>query len=353
MNIEGLNYDLPDHLIAQTPAQRRTDARLMVLNRSEGRLEHRRFGDLGEYLREGDCLVLNDTRVLPARFYLQRATGGIIEGLYLQTDENGLWRVLLKGAGRLKSAEPLHFIRTDGSLCHDMPAMLAVQNDGEGMWCLRPEATVAAEEILDVCGVPPLPPYIHRRRNDERLTDLDRQRYQTVFARFAGSAAAPTAGLHFTPELLENLSAAGVKLAYITLHVGLGTFRPIAVERVEDHDIHAEWCCLSEEAAATINLTCAAGGRIIPVGTTAVRTLESMAQEERVKAGSGWTKLFIYPGYTFKIIDAMVTNFHLPKSSLLALVCALAGVDRIMEAYACAVEQQYRFFSYGDAMLIL
>ncbi|MBN2211228.1 MAG: S-adenosylmethionine:tRNA ribosyltransferase-isomerase, partial [Sedimentisphaerales bacterium] len=195
--------------------------------------------------------------------------------------------------------------------------------------------------------------YIHRQRDDERLATLDRQRYQTVFARHAGSVAAPTAGLHFTPELIEQLSASGVKLAYITLHVGLGTFRPITSEKVEDHDIHAEWYRLGQADAATINQARDAGGRIIPVGTTAVRTLESCTHEGRVHAGSGWTKLFIYPGCEFQIADGMVTNFHLPKSSLLALVCALAGVEHVLSAYACAVEQQYRFYSYGDAMLII
>lgn len=352
MNIEDLDYELPERLIAQEPAAHRTASRLMVVHRASGRIEHQHFATIGAYLRPGDCLVLNETRVIPARFYIQRASGGVIEGLFLARDDGGHWQVLLKNAGRLKPEEIVTLKNLTNS--NVQPLTLQVGAKGvEGQWVLCPQFDAEAFTVLESYGVPPLPPYIHRAKGDGRTEPLDRDRYQTVYARDNGSVAAPTAGLHFSEELLAQLAAGGIAIARLTLHVGLGTFKAIDTAAVEDYQIHAERYCLAADQSEIINQTVARGGRVIAVGTTSVRTLETCAVGHTVAAGEGWTRLFITPGYTFQLIEGMVTNFHLPRTSLLALVGALAGVELMREAYRQAVEQEYRFYSYGDAMLIL
>jgi S-adenosylmethionine:tRNA ribosyltransferase-isomerase len=352
MKTEELNYYLPAELIAQQPCAVRSDSRLLVFDRLANKLLDSYFNRIGDFLRPGDCLVLNDTKVLPARFLGVRKTGGKLEGLFLNENAPGLWEVMLKGAGKVKMRET---IRLSGR-GKDYVEAAVLEKTGQGRCLLKLQTEEIAEAILERIGLPPLPPYIKRNDNIEQAA-LDKNRYQTVYASKAGAVAAPTAGLHFTEELIERLKNSGIHFAYVTLHVGLGTFKPVNVENLEDHDIHEERFSIDEKNAGLINKVKKQGGRIIAVGTTSVRTLETIAKDSKISAvplgaGSGATKLFITPGYKFKIVDAMVTNFHLPKSTLLALVGAFAGLENVLAAYRYAIEQKYRFYSYGDAMLI-
>jgi S-adenosylmethionine:tRNA ribosyltransferase-isomerase len=350
MNTNQLDYELPSEYIAQDPAEVRSESRLLVMHRATGGLTDNRFSRIGDFLRPGDCLALNDTRVLPARFFARRRTGGRLEALFLaETPAPGVWRVLLKGARKLKPDEPIHLL--DGRRQDYCTARVLERQEG-GVCLLEVQAKAGAAAVLNEIGFPPLPPYI-RRDHDWSKAETDRARYQTVYARQSGAVAAPTAGLHFTEELLDQVSRSGVRLAYVTLHVGAGTFKPIAADRVEDHEIHREWYRLDARNAEILNATRAAGGRIVAVGTTVTRVLETVAHDGRVAAGEGTTNLFITPGYRFKMVDALVTNFHLPRSTLLALVGAFAGLEPVLAAYRHAIEQRYRFYSYGDAMLIL
>ncbi|PFG05560.1 tRNA preQ1(34) S-adenosylmethionine ribosyltransferase-isomerase QueA [Bacillus sp. es.034] len=340
MKVEDFDFHLPEELIAQTPLENRSESRLMVLDKEDGSMEHIRFKQITEYLGEGDCLVLNDTRVLPARLFGQKEdTGANIEVLLLKQEDGDKWETLVKPAKRIRVGTEIVF--GDGKLratCVDL------KDHGGRILEFRYEGIFY--EVLDELGEMPLPPYIR-----ERLEEQDR--YQTVFARERGSAAAPTAGLHFTEELLEELKEKGVHIAFITLHVGLGTFRPVSVETIEDHDMHAEFYQVSEGTARLLNEVRANGGKIITVGTTSTRTLETIASKHGTFVEeNGWTNIFIYPGYEFKGIDGLITNFHLPKSTLIMLVSAFAGQDNVMHAYETAVKEKYRFFSFGDAMLI-
>lgn len=341
MNVKDFYYDLPQELIAQDPLLKRDSSRLLVLDKKTGAYEHKTFHNLTDYLKKGDCLVLNDTKVLPARLIGEKEdTKAKIEVLLLKRKDADIWETLVKPGKKMKPGARVSF--GDGLLKAEV---LEVVEEGNRL--IRFEYEGIFEEILDKLGQMPLPPYITHQLEDKN-------RYQTVYARHNGSAAAPTAGLHFTPELLEEIQEKGVEIAYVTLHVGLGTFRPVKVENVLDHHMHSEYYCLEQEQADKINRTKANGGRVISVGTTSCRTLESVGNADgTVMAKSGWTDIFIYPGYQFKIIDALVTNFHLPESTLLMLVSALAGREHIMAAYEEAVKEKYRFFSFGDAMLIL
>lgn len=340
MTTKDFYYDLPQELIAQTPLDDRTASKLLVLGRESGEITHRVFRDITDYLQDGDCLVMNNTRVIPARLYgVKEGSGGKIEFLLLKRLELDCWEVILKPGKKAKPGS--RFVFGDGLLRAEV---LEVVEDGKRV--VRFEYDGVWEEILDKLGEMPLPPYIKEKLEDK-------ERYQTVYSKIEGSAAAPTAGLHFTQELLEKIRAKGVKIAYLTLHVGLGTFRPVSVENVEEHIMHTEHYEVSAEAAEIINQTRKNGGRIIAVGTTSVRTLETVAAEDgSVKAELGDTNIFIYPGYRFKAVDGIITNFHLPESTLLMLVSAFAGKDHIFAAYREAVAQRYRFFSFGDAMLI-
>jgi S-adenosylmethionine:tRNA ribosyltransferase-isomerase len=340
-----LAYELPAELIAQRPCVPRDAARLMVLDRRTGRTAHHHVRELPDLLRAGDCLVLNRTRVVPAKFGARRATGGRVEGLFLREIAVGVWSVLLGSRGRLRLGETLRL--------GDGPQEIALlSSEGDGMWRVRVAPAEAAVEVLSRVGRTPLPPYIKRVANDPN--DPDRATYQTVYAAEPGAVAAPTAGLHFTPALLEQLAASGIHRAEVVLHVGLGTFQPIAVEDLAEHRMHAEWYELDANAAAIINTARASGGRIVAVGTTSTRVLETCASSGRdIEPGSGWTDLFIVPPYDFKIVDGLLTNFHLPHSTLLALIFAVAGRERVISAYAEAVRERYRFYSYGDAMLIV
>ena len=332
-------FDLPEELIAQTPLERRDASRLLVLNKKTGELEHRHFYDLPEYLHEGDCLVMNDSRVLPARLLGCRSSGGSVELVLLRDLGEGKWECLSRPGRKTKPGTELSF--GEGELTATVSAVTEggnriVQFHYEGIFL----------EVLERLGKMPLPPYIKAELNDA-------ERYQTVYSREVGSAAAPTAGLHFTQELLQKLADKGVRLCYVTLHVGLGTFRPVKEEEIEDHPMHAEFCMIPEETARIVNETKKNGGRVIAVGTTSCRTLESFASADgALSPSSGWTDIFIYPGYRFKCIDALITNFHLPESTLIMLVSALAGRETILHAYETAVKERYRFFSFGDAMLI-
>ncbi|MCD8124943.1 MAG: tRNA preQ1(34) S-adenosylmethionine ribosyltransferase-isomerase QueA [Lachnospiraceae bacterium] len=339
MNVEDFDYELPEELIAQDPILDRSSSRLLVLDRETGAIEHRVFRDILEYLHPGDCLVLNNTRVIPARLYGTRVgTGASVEILLLKRREGDVWETLVKPG---KKARPGTVLDFGGQM---QGTVLEVVEDGNRL--IRFQYEGIFEEILDRLGEMPLPPYITHKLED-------RERYQTVYARYDGSAAAPTAGLHFTQELLQEIRERGVEIAELTLHVGLGTFRPVKVETVEEHHMHSEFYRVDEETAARINTARARGGRVIAVGTTSCRTLESAADEAGVlHAGSGWTDIFIYPGYRFKMVDALITNFHLPKSTLMMLVSALAGREHILAAYEEAVREKYRFFSFGDAMFI-
>ena len=332
-------FDLPEELIAQTPLERRDASRLLLLDRETGEITHKHFYDLPDYLNPGDCLVLNDSRVLPARLMGNRLTGGAVEVVLLRDLGDGKWECLTRPGRKTRPGTELTFgggllTATVTDALEDGNKVLQFHYDGIFL------------EILDQLGKMPLPPYIKAELQD-------RERYQTVYSREIGSAAAPTAGLHFTEELLDRIRAKGIKVCFVTLHVGLGTFRPVKEEDILDHVMHSEYCVIPEETANIINETKAAGGRVIAVGTTSCRTLESFTEPNgTVLAKGGWTDIFIYPGYTFKCIDALVTNFHLPESTLIMLVSALAGREHILNAYATAVKERYRFFSFGDAMFI-
>jgi S-adenosylmethionine:tRNA ribosyltransferase-isomerase len=343
MSTDFLDYDLPPHLIAQHPAPERDRSRLLVVRRRDGSLIHHVFADLPALLNPGDLLVLNDTRVLPARLLGRRArTGGKWEGLFLQATADGCWELLGQTRGRPVAGEVIEV----------EPGPLRLTLEGrtaEGHWLARPDAPGSAAELLERYGQVPLPPYIRKGR----AAGDDRERYQTVYARRAGAVAAPTAGLHFTPRLFEQLAARGVRRTFVTLHVGLGTFQPMQTDDVTRHRMHREWGELSPATAAAIAACRAAGGRVVAVGTTAVRVLETVAASGPIRPWSGETELFIYPPYEFRAVDALVTNFHLPHSTLLLLVGAFAGIDLTRRAYRTAVEEEYRFYSYGDAMLIL
>ncbi len=342
MKTSDFYYDLPEELIAQTPIEPRDASRLLHLDRSTGAIKDSTFEHITDLLKEGDCLILNDSRVLPARIYGNRVpTGGGVEFLLLQNHGNDRWEVL---AGPGKKARPGDTISFgDGLLTAEV---LDILEGGNRLVEFSYEGRFF--EVLDRIGEMPLPPYI-----TEKLQD--RERYQTVYSREVGSAAAPTAGLHFTPALLQKLQDKGVRIGFVTLHVGLGTFRPVKVEDIHDHHMHAEHYDLPQETAELINETRQNGGRVVAVGTTACRTLESVGVDEDglVKAADGWTEIFIYPGYRFQVLDGLITNFHLPESTLIMLVSAFAGYDHTMTAYAHAVEQRYRFFSFGDAMIII
>lgn len=340
MTTKDFYYDLPQELIAQTPLADRASSRLMVVNRENGEIEHKHFYDIVDRLREGDCLVMNNTRVIPARLYgTKEGSGGKIEFLLLKRLELDKWEVILRPGKKAKVGSRFEF---GGALLR--AEVLEIIEDGNRI--VRFEYDGVWEELLDKLGEMPLPPYIK-----EKLTD--RERYQTVYSKIEGSAAAPTAGLHFTKELLEKIREKGVELAYLTLHVGLGTFRPVSVENVEDHLMHTEFYQITAETAEKINRARERGGRIIAVGTTSVRTLETVADEDgKLHAQTGETSIFIYPGYKFKAVDCLITNFHLPESTLMMLVSAFSTKDIIFNAYKIAVREKYRFFSFGDAMYI-
>ena len=346
MNIADFDFHLPEDLIAQTPLTERTSSRLLTLNRKTNTIEHHQFTDLIDFLQPGDTLVFNNTKVIPARLYgLKQDTGAKVEVLLLKELGNDCWEALVRPGKRLKRGAKMYF----GAQEIEQAQLSAVieEEKEEGIRIIRFQYKGIFQEILDQLGTMPLPPYIK-----ERLDDKDR--YQTVYAKQQGSAAAPTAGLHFTKEYMARLQEKGVHLTYVTLHVGLGTFRPVSVNRVEDHKMHAEYFELSQETAQRLQQTREKGGRIIGVGTTSVRTLETAMQlsEGTFRACSGWTDIYIYPGYQFRAVDAIVTNFHLPKSTLIMMISAFAGRDTILAAYKEAVEAQYRFFSFGDAMFI-
>ncbi|MCI5827456.1 MAG: tRNA preQ1(34) S-adenosylmethionine ribosyltransferase-isomerase QueA [Lachnospiraceae bacterium] len=340
MDVKDFYYELPQELIAQDPLEDRSGSRLLVLGKEDGSIRHEIFRNITQYLNAGDCLVINNTKVIPARLFGEReGTGATIEILLLKRKENDIWETLVKPGKKAKIGTKIIF--GGGLLTGEV---VDVVEDGNRLIRFTYEGIF--EEILDQLGQMPLPPYITH-------TLKDKNRYQTVYAKYDGSAAAPTAGLHFTPELLEEIRAKGVKIAEVTLHVGLGTFRPVKVEHVQDHHMHSEYYEVTEEAATLINEAKQTGHRVIAVGTTSCRTLESAAADDgTLTAKSGWTDIFIYPGYTFKVIDALITNFHLPESTLVMLVSALAGRDNIMNAYEEAVKERYRFFSFGDAMFI-
>lgn len=341
MKTSDFYFDLPQELIAQDPLKDRSSSRLLHLNKNTGKISHDIFKQIGDYLSPGDCLVINDTKVIPARLYGSKVgTDAGIEILLLKRRENNIWETLVKPGKKAKVGTKISF--GDGQLFGEVVDVVE-----EGNRLIQFSYEGIFEEILDRLGEMPLPPYITHKLEDKA-------RYQTVYAKHDGSAAAPTAGLHFTEELLQEIRGRGVNIAHVTLHVGLGTFRPVKVEDVSSHHMHSEFYVVEEEQAKLINETKKKGNRVISVGTTSCRTLESAADEEGiVQVGSGWTDIFIYPGYEFKVIDGLITNFHLPESTLLMLVSALAGKDNILAAYAEAIKQQYRFFSFGDAMLII
>lgn len=340
MNVKDYDYDLPEELIAQDPLEDRSSSRLMVLDRQTGDVEHRHFTDILEYLHPGDCLVINNTKVIPARLFgVKEDTQAKIEVLLLKRKENDIWETLVKPGKKAKPGTKLVF--GDGLLTAEVVDVVE-----EGNRLIQFHYDGIFEEILDQLGQMPLPPYITHQLKDKN-------RYQTVYAKYDGSAAAPTAGLHFTKELLQKVKDMGVDITEVTLHVGLGTFRPVKVDNVLDHHMHSEFYMVSQEAADKINRAKENGHRVIAVGTTSTRTLEAAADENgHLQETSGWTEIFIYPGYQFKVIDALITNFHLPQSTLVMLVSALAGREHVLHAYETAVKEKYRFFSFGDAMLI-
>ena len=341
MKVTDFTFDLPEELIAQDPLEDRASSRLLALDKVTGERNHRHFRDIKEYLKPGDCLVINDTKVIPARLIGEKeGTGAKIEVLLLKRKENDMWETLVKPGKKARPGARIAF--GNGELVAEVVDVLE-----EGNRLIHFEYEGIFEEVLDRLGQMPLPPYITHQLQDKN-------RYQTVYAKHEGSAAAPTAGLHFTNELLKEIEEMGVKIAHVTLHVGLGTFRPVKVENVLEHHMHSEFYCIEQDAADMINETKANGGRVISVGTTSTRTLESAADENgNLTAKSGWTEIFIYPGYTFKVIDGLITNFHLPESTLLMLVSALAGREHVLAAYEEAVQERYRFFSFGDAMVII
>ena len=339
MNKSDFDFYLPEELIAQTPLEKRDTSRLLHLDKQTGEIEHKHFYDIKQYLHEGDCLVLNDSRLLPARLIGARPTGGTVELVLLKDVGDNRWECLSRPGRKTKPGQELVF--GNGELTAVVEEVTLggnriVKFSYEGIFL----------EILERLGKMPLPPYIKEELQDS-------ERYQTVYSKELGSAAAPTAGLHFTKELLAEIADMGVKICYVTLHVGLGTFRPVKADKIEDHEMHSEFCIVPEETAETVNAVKRAGGRVIAVGTTSCRTLESFTTEDgTLQATSGWTNIFIYPGYKFKCIDALITNFHLPESTLIMLVSALAGRENILNAYNTAVKERYRFFSFGDAMMI-
>lgn len=338
MEVTDFDYDLPEELIAQTPVEPRDSSRLLVMDKKTGELEHRHFYDLPEYLKPGDLLVFNDTRVIPARLHGVKTTGAHVE-VFLLTRKNATdWEVLVKPGKKLQKGAQIKF-------SEELSCEILDTTDFGGR-IARFHYEGIFEEILDRLGETPLPPYIHEKLKDS-------ERYQTVYNRERGSAAAPTAGLHFTKELLKKIKDMGVEEVFVTLHVGLGTFRPVNESRIEDHKMHREFYTVSQEAADAINKAKREGRRIIAVGTTSVRTLESAGASREMKAGGSWTSIFIYPGYQFRFVDALVTNFHLPQSTLIMLVSALSSRENILHAYKVAVQEKYRFFSFGDAMFIL
>lgn len=339
MNISDFDYDLPEERIAQTPIEPRDTARLMVLNPKDGTIEHRHFYELGSYLQQGDVLIFNDTRVIPARLIGARSqTGGKVEVLLLRQIDKDQWEALVRPGKKVRIGSVIRF-------GDELSCEILAHTDFGGR-IVRFLYDGVFEEILDRLGTMPLPPYIH-----EKLED--RERYQTIYSRVNGSAAAPTAGLHFTEPLMQNLRNMGVQFGFVTLHVGLGTFRPVHVDAIEDHVMHREFYSVPPETAVLIQAAKKEGRRVIAVGTTSIRTLEaSAAQTGNVEAGAGWTDIFIYPGYQFNVVDTVITNFHLPKSTLIMLISAFAGRDFTLEAYRIAVKEEYRFFSFGDAMLI-
>lgn len=340
MDVKDFYYELPQELIAQDPLEERSSSRLMVLGKDSGVIEHRVFSDITEYLKPGDCLVINNTKVIPARLYgAKEGTEAKIEILLLKRKENDIWETLVKPGKKAKPGTRIIF--GEGLLVGEV---IDIVEEGNRLIQFQYEGIF--EEILDRLGQMPLPPYITHQLKDKN-------RYQTVYAKYDGSAAAPTAGLHFTPELLDKIRTMGVKIAEVTLHVGLGTFRPVKETDVLKHHMHSEFFQIDQEAADLINRTREEGGRIISVGTTSTRTLESAADEDgHIEPKSGWTEIFIYPGYRFKVIDGLITNFHLPESTLVMLVSALAGREHVLHAYEEAVKERYRFFSFGDAMFI-
>lgn len=340
MKLEEFDYNLPEELIAQVPIAKRDESRLMVLHRDSKRVEHKTFRDVIDYLKPGDCLVRNNTKVIPARLYGKKETGANVEFVLLNQIEGDIWESIVRPGNKLKPGTKVEF--GDGLL---KATILDIMDGGTRK--VKFEYEGIFNEILDKIGLMPLPPYIH-----ESLKEKDR--YQTVYAKYNGSAAAPTAGLHFTPELLNRIEEKGIKIANVTLHVGIGTFRPVKEENIEEHKMHTEHFYIKQEDVDKINETKKAGGRVIAVGTTSCRVLETIASEETglVEATEGDTGIYIYPGYKFKCIDGLITNFHLPKSTLLMLVSALAGREFVLDAYNEAVKEKYRFFSFGDAMLI-
>lgn len=339
MNKTDFYFDLPERLIAQTPLEKRDTSRLLHLDKATGEIEHKHFYELTQYLRKGDCLVLNDSRVLPARLIGARPTGGSVELVLLKDLGDGCWECLSRPGRKTKPGQEIIF--GDGELTATVQTVT-----GGGNRIVRFHFEGVFLEVLERLGKMPLPPYIREELKDS-------ERYQTVYSRELGSAAAPTAGLHFTKELLSEIADMGVNICFVTLHVGLGTFRPVKAEQIEDHEMHSEFCIVPAETARIINETKRSGGRVIAVGTTSCRTLESFANEDgTIEETTAWTNIFIYPGYRFKCVDALITNFHLPESTLIMLVSALAGRENILKAYKAAVDNEYRFFSFGDAMFI-
>ena len=340
MNTKDFDYDLPEELIAQTPCEKRDNSRLMVVNREHTTIVHKHFYDILEYLGEGDTLVLNNTRVIPARLFGTKAdTGAVIEILLLKRVQGDIWETLVKPGKKARVGAVIEFGDTLRG------EVIEIKEDGNRHIQFQYDGIF--EEILDELGMMPLPPYIKEKLEDQ-------ERYQTIYSKVKGSAAAPTAGLHFTEELLKEIRQKGVHIAYVTLHVGLGTFRPVKVDHVEEHKMHSEYYVLTQETADIINETKRRGNKVIAVGTTSVRTLETVAQKScPLQESSGWTDIFIYPGYEFKVVDRIITNFHLPESTLMMLVSAFASKDFIMKAYKEAVEEKYRFFSFGDSMIIV
>lgn len=345
--LDQYDYELPRHLIAQAPLPNRADARMLVVDRAAGAISHRHVRDLPEILLPNDCLVLNDTKVVPARLTgFRTATGGHWEGLFLESTSDGLWRVLSKTRGRLLPGETVTLMNAEGE--QDIQLRMGASL-GEGLWAVRPESDEDTFALLDRVGRIPLPPYIRKGE----MVDSDRQTYQTVFARMPGAVAAPTAGLHFTEPLLRRLEKAGVVPAWLTLHVGVGTFRPVASPTLAEHRMHSEWGSLSQESLKKIEYCRQRGGRVVAVGTTCVRVLETAAQDGTLRPFSGTTDLFIRPPYRFRAVDVLMTNFHLPRTTLLVLVRTFGGDELIRRAYEEAIREEYRFYSYGDTMLVL
>jgi S-adenosylmethionine:tRNA ribosyltransferase-isomerase len=357
MKIADLQYDLPDELIAQAPAERRDASRLMVVDRANGEIRHESFDRLVKLLPPRALLVMNDTKVLPARLQMRRQSGGKVRGLFLREAEPGIWELMVTSGRRLKPGESLSFES-------GLQSLRMLQRLGEGTWRAEPVPAGRVGDILARYGSAPLPPYIHREQAAENppvgenppvddCRDRDLQRYQTVYARQPGAVAAPTAGLHFTPRLLERIDIAGMSTAFVTLHVGVGTFAPIRVDELAEHTMHSEWYECSPATAYAVNAARQSGRPVVAVGTTSVRVLETCANEQGcVTPGSGWTNIFIYPPYQYRVVNVLITNFHLPGSTLLALVFAFAGREQVLQAYERAIQARYRFYSYGDAMLI-